>query len=59
MGAYNIFAAFGKEFKNFTGEEVADFRNVPQRTYNINKDFGTESVVTNPNISKVVTNTPR
>jgi len=57
MGAYNIFAAFGKEFKNFTGEEVADFRNVPQRTYNINKDFGTESVVTNPNISKVVTNT--
>jgi len=57
MGAYNIFAAFGKEFKNFTGEEVADLRNVPQRIYNINKDFGTESVVTNPNISKVVTNT--
>jgi hypothetical protein len=57
MGAYNIFAAFGKKFENFTGEEVADFRNIPQRTYNINKDFGTESVVTNPNISKVVTNT--
>ncbi len=57
MGAYNIFAAFGKEFKNFTGEEVADFRNVPQRRYNINKDFGAESVVTNPNIKNTLVNT--
>jgi len=56
MGAYNIFAAFGKEFKNFTGEEVADFRNVPQRRYNINKDFGAESIVTNPNIKNTLVN---
>ena len=57
MGAYNIFAAFGKQFKDFTGEEVADFRNVPQRRYNINKDFGAESIVTNPNIKNTLTNT--
>ena len=55
MGAYNIFAAFGKKFKDFTGEEVADFRKIPERRYNINKDFGTESVVTNPNITNTVT----
>ncbi len=57
MGAYNIFAAFGKQFKDFTGEEVADFRNVPQRRYNINKDFGAESIVTNPNIKNTLVNT--
>ena len=55
MGAYNIFAAFGKKFKDFTGEEVADFRKIPERRYNINTDFGTESVVTNPNITNTVT----
>ena len=54
MGAYNIFAAFGKKLE---GSEISDFRNLPQRQYNMNLDFGTESVVTNPNISKVVTNT--
>jgi hypothetical protein len=57
MGAYNIFAAFGKQFKDFTGEEVADFRNIPQRRYNINKDFGAESIVTNPNIKNTLVNT--
>ena len=54
MGAYNIFVDFGKKLE---GSEITDFRNLPQRQYNINKDFGPESVVTNPDITSTVTKT--
>ncbi len=54
LGAYNIFVDFGDQLKD---SDISDFRKLPQRQYNINKDFGAESVVTNPNISNTVTST--
>jgi hypothetical protein len=54
LGAYNIFVDFGDQLKD---SDISDFRKLPQRQYNINKDFGAESVVTNPNISNIVTST--
>ena len=54
FGAYNIFVDFGDQLKD---SDISDFRKLPQRRYNINKDFGTESIVTNPNITDTVTKT--
>jgi hypothetical protein len=54
LGAYNIFVDFGDQLKD---SDISDFRKLPQRQYNINKDFGAESIVTNPNISNTVTST--
>ena len=54
FGAYNIFVDFGDQLKD---SDISDFRKLPQRQYNINRDFGTESIVTNPNITDTVTKT--
>ena len=52
FGAYNIFVDFGDQLKD---SDISDFRKLPQRRYNINKDFGTESIVTAGLLSIIAT----